>query len=173
MKIKKLKLKLKDKVLCSLYRPGHFEGVLAVINQFLKRINPAYIFLGEKDYQQLYLIKKLVNKKFKVKVFSCKTVRDLNNVALSSRNNLLQKCDLKKSSFIASQLLSLKIKIKKNFFFKNEIIDLKKKINKIKDIKVEYLEIRNKKNLSKRFNKNNFKIFISYYNKKVRLIDNY
>ena len=40
--------------------------------------------------------KKLVNKKFKVKVFSCKTVRDLNNVALSSRNNLLQKCDLKK-----------------------------------------------------------------------------
>jgi len=170
---KKIKIKIKDKVLCSLYRPGHFEGVLAVINQFLIRINPAYIFLGEKDYQQLYLIKKLVNKKFKVKVFSCKTVRDLNNVALSSRNNLLQKCDLKKSSFIASQLLSLRNKIKKNFFFKNEIIDLKKKINKIKNIKVEYLEIRNKKNLSNHFNKNNFKIFIAYYNKKIRLIDNY
>ena len=74
---------------------------------------------------------------------------------------------------VATKIPENQKQILKNFFFKNEIMDLKKKINKIKDIKVEYLEIRNKKNLSKRFNKNNFKIFISYYNKKVRLIDNY
>ena len=47
------------------------------------------------------------------------------------------------------------------------------KINKIKNIKIEYLEIRNKINLSTNFNRNNFKIFLAYYNKKVRLIDNY
>ena len=46
-------------------------------------------------------------------------------------------------------------------------------INNLENVKIEYLEIRNKNNLSKIFNKNNFKIFIAYYNNKIRLIDNY
>ena len=172
-KEKKIKLNKNDKIMCSLYRPGHFEGVLAVINQFLKKFKPTYIFLGEKDYQQLFLIKKFIKKKFKVKVFSCKTIRDKNKVALSSRNNLLKKNDLKKSSYIANKLINLRNKLKRNIYFKNEIKNLRNKINNMKNIKVEYLEIRNKKNLSKNFNKNNFKLFLAYYNQNVRLIDNY
>ena len=43
----KLKLNKKDKILCAKYRKGHFEGVLAVINQFLNIIKPKYLFLGE------------------------------------------------------------------------------------------------------------------------------
>ncbi len=170
---KKIKLNKKEKILCSLSRPGHFEGVLAVINQFLLRIKPNYIFLGEKDYQQLYLVKKFIKKKFNVKVISCKTVRDVNKVALSSRNILLNKNDLKKSSFIAKELIKFRNKLKVNFFYKYQISDLMKKINNIKNIKIDYLEIRNKKNLSKKFNKNNFKIFVAYYNNNIRLIDNY
>ena len=57
-KDKKIKLNYKDKILCAKHRPGHFEGVLAVINQFLSKFKPKYIFFGEKDYQQLFLIKK-------------------------------------------------------------------------------------------------------------------
>tara|TARA_Y100000590_G_scaffold364035_1_gene422060 strand:+ start:6 stop:818 length:813 start_codon:yes stop_codon:yes gene_type:complete len=170
---KKIKLNKKDKIMCSLYRPGHFEGVLAVINQFLKKIKPTFIFLGEKDYQQLFLIKKFINKNFKVNVFACKTIRDKNKVALSSRNNLLNKYDLKKSSYIAALLLNLRNKLKNNISNKYKIKYISKKINNIKNIKVEYLEIRNKKNLSKNYNKNNFKIFLAYYNKNIRLIDNY
>ena len=170
---KKLKLSKIDKIMCASYRPGHFEGVLAVINQFLKKIKPKYIFLGEKDYQQLFLIKRLIKRKFKVKVIPCKTIRDKNNVALSSRNILLTKKDLKKSSYIASILISLRNKIKKNISFKNKLKSTKKKINNLKNIKIEYLEIRNKFNLSNKYNKNNFKIFLAYYNKKIRLIDNF
>ena len=170
---KKIKLSKKDKIMCGLYRPGHFEGVLAVINQFLKQIKPKYIFLGEKDYQQLFLIKKFINKKFKVIVIPCKTIRDQNKVALSSRNSLLNKNDLKKSSYIASLLLNLKNKLKKNIYFEYKVKNIFKKINNLNNIKVEYLEIRNKKNLSKNYNKNNFKIFLAYYNKKIRLIDNF
>ena len=48
-KDKKIKLNKNDKLMCAFYRPGHFEGVLAVIKQFLKKIKPRYIFLGEKD----------------------------------------------------------------------------------------------------------------------------
>ena len=75
--------------MCALYRPGHFEGVLAVINQFLQRFKPKCIFFGEKDYQQLFLIKKFIKNKFKTKIFSCSTIRDKNKLALSSRNILL------------------------------------------------------------------------------------
>ncbi len=170
---KKIKLNQQDKILCAKYRPGHFEGVLAVINQFLHNFKPKYIFLGEKDYQQLFLIRNFIRKKFKTKIFSCSTVRNKNKVALSSRNILLSKYDIKKSSFIAKLLLNHKKELKKNIFLKKKLKNIIFKLNNIKNIKIEYLEIRNKNNLSKNYNKNNFKIFLAYYNKKIRLIDNY
>ena len=172
-KSKKIHLKKKDKIMCAFYRPGHFEGVLAVINQFLQKLKPKHVFFGEKDYQQLYLIRKFIKHKFKIKVHGCPTIRHKNKVALSSRNSLLNTQDIKKSSHIANLLLKFRNKIKKNFLIKKEINDIIFKINNINRVKIEYLEIRNKKNLSKNCNKNNFKIFIAYYNNKIRLIDNY
>jgi len=169
----KIKLNKKDKIMCALYRPGHFEGVLAVINQFLQRFKPKCIFFGEKDYQQLFLIKKFIKNKFKTKIFSCPTIRNKNKLALSSRNILLNDQDIKKSSFFANLLLKFKKKIKKNISLKKNIKNIIYEINSIKNIKIEYLEIRNKNNLSKNYNKNNFRIFLAYYNKKIRLIDNY
>ena len=169
----KLKLNKKDKILCAKYRKGHFEGVLAVINQFLKTIKPKYMFLGKKDFQQLYLIKKFIKKKFKTKIVSCKTIRDKKMVALSSRNNLLNNKDLILSSQIAKLLFKFKQKLSKNFNKINQIKKIKDEINKIENIDLEYLEIRNKFDLSKKINKYNFKIFVAYYNRNVRLIDNY
>tara|TARA_X000001036_G_scaffold152844_1_gene145104 strand:- start:829 stop:1641 length:813 start_codon:yes stop_codon:yes gene_type:complete len=172
-KDRKIKLNKMDIIMCSLKRPGHFEGVLAVINQFLRNIKPTHIFLGEKDYQQLFLIKKFIKNKFNIKIKHCKTVRDRNMIALSSRNVLLSNTDLMKSSMIAKLLFKYKINLKKNIVLKKNLKSIYSKINSIKNIKIDYLEIRNMINLSKNFNKNNFKIFIAYYNKKIRLIDNF
>ena len=86
---------------------------------------------------------------------------------------MLSNQEIKKSSFIANLLFKFKNKIKNNFSLKDKINDVVFKINNIKKIKIEYLEIRNKNNLSNNYNKNNFKIFIAYYNNKIRLIDNY
>ena len=169
----KLKLNIKDKILCAKYRKGHFEGVLGVINKFLNIIKAKYIFLGKKDFQQLYLINKLIKKKFNTNIISCKTVRNKKMVALSSRNHLLNDNDLNISSKIAKLLIKFKKKLNKNFNNKNKIKKIKIEINKFNNIKLEYLEIRNKFNLSKKINKHNFKIFIAYYNRNVRLIDNY
>ena len=58
----KIAISSKLKILCAKFRPGHFEGVLAVINELLKKIKSKYIFLGEKDYQQAFLINKFVKK---------------------------------------------------------------------------------------------------------------
>ena len=56
----KIKLKKKDKILCAKFRKGHFEGVLDVMNKLTKIINPQKIFMGEKDFQQLYLVKNYI-----------------------------------------------------------------------------------------------------------------
>ena len=112
----KIKLKKKDKIMCAIYRPGHFEGVLAVINQFLIKIKPKHIFFGEKDYQQLLLIKKFVKNKFKIKIHNCPTIRSKDNIALSSRNVLLSSTDIKKSSYIANLILNFKKKYEKKCF---------------------------------------------------------
>ena len=63
------------------------------------------MFLGKKDFQQLFLIKKFIKNKFKTKIVSCKTIRDKKMIALSSRNNLLNNKDLILSSKIAKLLI--------------------------------------------------------------------
>ena len=113
----KIKLRKRDKILCGKYRPGHFEGVLGVINQFLMNININlnYMFLGEKDYQQIILIKKFIKKKFKTKIIKCKTVRLKNLVPYSSRNFYLTRNTINNASFVSKSIHKLYLSIKKKF----------------------------------------------------------
>ena len=171
-KLMKIKINNKDKILCGKFRYGHFEGVLGVINELLKIVKAKYIFLGEKDYQQVYLIKKFIKKKFKTKVVMCKTIRDKNLLPYSSRNFLLKKNDLLKASNVSKKIKKFMYQVKKNFINKNKLNSIKNELFKI-GVNVEYLEIRNKNNLTKNINRKNFKIFIAYYIKKIRLIDNF
>ena len=136
---KNIKIHRKNNVLCGKFRKGHFEGVIDVIDRFLSLINPKYIFLGEKDFQQLFLIKNYVKNRFKVKVISCKTVRDKNYVALSSRNFLLSKKNLTTAGKNAKKLKSFKNRLKYNQNFKKNINDIKNKLIEKYNIKLEYL----------------------------------
>ena len=105
-----------SKKLCGRFRRGHFEGVLNVVNRFLEIIKPRYIYLGKKDYQQLYLIKKHIEKrKIKSKIIECKTIRENNGVALSTRNSNLNDNQMKIASKIYYYLYNLKKRIKKNY----------------------------------------------------------
>tara|TARA_Y100000591_G_scaffold97472_1_gene82661 strand:- start:277 stop:1086 length:810 start_codon:yes stop_codon:yes gene_type:complete len=171
-KTSRIKFFEKDKILCAKYRKGHFEGVLDVMKRLTKIIKPNKIFMGEKDYQQLYLIKKYLSKG-KAKIIPCKTIRDKNKLAISSRNKLLDKKNLSKAGKIAHNLFLFKKKLllKKN---NKDLINNKiKELKKLFKIKVEYLELRNKSNLKLSINTKNSKLFIAYYLKKVRLIDNF
>ena len=78
------------KILCGKYRKFHFHGVLEVVNRFLEIIKPKYLFLGKKDFQQLFLINQHIKKRsISTKVISCETVREYSGLAFSSRNFLL------------------------------------------------------------------------------------
>ena len=136
------------------------------------KINAKFLYLGEKDFQQVYLIKNFIKEKFKTKIINCKTVRINNSLPFSSRNALLEGKNFKKAVSISLLIKKFYFSIKKNF---KNIKNLQKVKNSIKEknVKIEYFEIRNKKNLSKNINKSNFKIFIAYTIGKVRLIDNF
>ena len=162
-----------SKKLCGKFRKGHFEGVLNVVNRFLEIIKPKYIYLGKKDYQQLYLIKKHIEKKrINSKIIECKTIRENNGIACSSRNSNLNKNQMKIASDIFNYLNILKREIKKNYSLF--------KINKIKNDlinlganKIDYIENYNLRSFKKIKKPNKkFNLFFAYYIKKIRLIDN-
>ena len=162
-----------SKKLCGKFRKGHFEGVLNVVNRFIEIIKPRYIFLGKKDYQQLYLIKKHIEKrKIKSKIIECKTVRENNGIACSSRNLNLSKSQIIIASNVFHYLRSLKKKIKKNCSLFN-INKIKKDLIKLGVNKIDYLENYNTKSFKKIKKPNKkYNLFFAYYIKKVRLIDN-
>ena len=168
----KIKIPKKDRILCAKFRKGHFEGVLDVMDRLTKIVNPKKIFMGEKDFQQLYLVKKLLVSKYKIKIIPCKTIRDNSNVALSSRNYLLNKLNLKVASNIYKNLLNIKKNIKNNENISTFLNVKKKELKNIFKIEIDYLELRNTKNLKLSNTKKNSRLFIAYYLNNVRLIDN-
>jgi len=172
-RIKKIVLPNTDKILCAKFRKGHFEGVLDIMDRFIKLINPKYTFMGEKDFQQFFLVKKFINKKYKNKILSCKTVRDKYFLAFSSRNSLLSKNEITKARQISKYLIKLKSSLKKNNQTHNDILIKKKELKKKFNIKIDYLEIRNEKNLTTFIKNKKIRLFVAYYVNKVRLIDNF
>ena len=169
-----IKLNKSDNILCAKFRKGHFEGVLDVLERFIELISPQKMFMGEKDFQQFFLVKNYIENKYDTKVCLCKTVRDKNKLALSSRNSLLDKTSFFKAGIITKKLLKLKYNINRNRKnYKKLIFDLKKELSKNFDIKIEYLECRNTQNLSVNVLKKNYKLFVAYHINNVRLIDNF
>lgn len=81
-------------LLCGAHRPGHFQGMLTVVLKLLNIVQPTRAYFGEKDYQQLLLVKKMVNHLFlPTEILAVPTVRDEQGVALSSRNQRLNETD--------------------------------------------------------------------------------
>ena len=169
----KIKINKNDKILCAKYRKGHFEGVLDVMDKLTNLIKPKKIFMGKKDYQQLYLVKNFIENKYKSNVIGCKTIRNKNKLALSSRNFLFNKNELIEVQEISKKFLNLKKEVKKHKNINKFLTQSKKKYEKKFKIKIEYLENRCVKNLkiSNKYLGSN--IFLSYYFKGVRLIDNF
>ena len=167
----KIKIDPFGKKLCGKHRKGHFEAIVDVVERFINIIRPKKVYFGKKDMQQLIIIKDFVNKNYpSVKIIGCKTVRERNGVACSSRNLLLSKNEFQAASKIY------------NFFIKNKKKIIKKKINInfLKNIilakgatRIDYIKVLDINKIIRPFvKKEKKKIFISYYLSKTRLIDN-
>jgi len=169
----KIVIKKKDKILCAKFRRGHFEGVLDVMDRMTNLIKPKKIFMGKKDFQQLFLVKNFIKKIYGTKIIACETIRNKKKLALSTRNNLLTKKQQNKASNIISKLFIIKKNLKNKKNINKILLEEKILIEKNYNVSIEYLEFRNIKNLfiSNKFSQS--KIFIAYYIGGVRLIDNF
>lgn len=175
-KIKKIKTSNKAKKLCGKFRKGHFEGVITALKSLFDQVSPNFAFFGQKDFQQILIIKDLIVKyKLKIRIITMPTVRDSSGLAYSSRNNLLNSKEKKIASFLFKTIKEIFFKAKKNL---NKLNNLKligkKKLTNYGFSKIDYLEIYNENNLStKNINKNNLRVFVAACIGRTRLIDNY
>ena len=158
-------------------RPGHFEGMATVVTRFFEIIRPHCAFFGEKDYQQLAIIKQVVaDENWPVKIIACATLREDDGLAMSSRNLRLsaeQRSAAKEIHRIISQWIS---STDFNAAMPHAArITLIENINSIDHLEVEYLEFSASNTLIpvERFDLNvPTRVFAAVMCGKVRLIDN-
>ena len=144
------------------------------MDRLLSLIKSKYVFMGEKDFQQYTLVKRILGKKYKINIVGCPIIRDKNKIALSTRNKLLNKTSIKKASDIAKNLISLKRTINSKKLKKPvNLLKVKSDLEKYYGIKVDYLDLRNEVDLKLNSSKSKKRLFIAYYIKNVRLIDNF
>ncbi len=157
------------------FRPGHFQGVATVVERLLRIAKPDRAYFGEKDYQQLLIIRRLAQiKGLDVEIIGCPIVREANGLAMSSRNERLSKRLREKSGLIYRSLRSAK-----ELFGTKSALEVKEwvreKYEVVPELDLEYFEIADATTLEPVV-KNNYsdkcRAFIAVYANGIRLIDN-
>ena len=155
------------------HRPGHFDGVLTVVNRLFELVNPTSAVFGKKDAQQLYLIKEFfANKKNNLKIIEAEIIRDQHGLAISSRNRLLSTSGIN----IARNIFQI-LENTKEHLIQNQNIqqseDFGKNLFNKNDIEYDYLNFVNPKYFEAP-DKNQKKLLLitAAYVEGIRLIDN-
>ncbi len=156
------------------YRPGHFDGVGTIVEELFRQVQPHNAYFGEKDYQQLAIIKKMVEKtKLPVKIHGVPTLREEDGLAMSSRNVRLTETQRKEATIIYETLTKVK-----EWFKVLSVEEIKLRVLEIfrnSNFELEYFVIADEKTLKETdffYKDKNYRAFIVAYADDVRLIDN-
>ena len=157
------------------FRTGHFDGVGTIVKRLFEIVKPDNAYFGEKDFQQLVIIKKLVEKyNIPVKIWGCKIHRESNGMAMSSRNTRLKPEYKKATPFIYKTLKTAKEKFKTKSA--NKVTEwVTKEFLKHDLLALEYFIIADEKTLKiakRKFKQKSYRAFIAVYADDIRLIDN-
>ncbi len=157
------------------FRPGHFDGVGTVVERLFQQVKPDNAYFGEKDFQQLAIIKKMVEKKkIPLKIHGVPIYREESGLALSSRNERLTKAQRDASKIIYETLVKVN-----DWFRVLTVEEIKKRVQHIfqkqRGMELEYFIIANEEDLKETdffYKDKSFRAFIVVYVGDVRLIDN-
>jgi len=160
-------------ILCDKYRKGHFDGVITVLNKLFTIIKSNKVYFGEKDFQQLKIIEKFIEEKYKfLNLVSVPTKRNEEGIAYSSRNEKLSKKQIQDFISFHQQTENFLNSLEKS-------LDIETANQKAKDFivkqdieKLDYFEFRNNYDLSFNGTLSDSRLFYAIYKGKVRLIDN-
>ena len=156
------------------YRPGHFDGVGTVVEILFRQVQPHNAYFGEKDFQQLAIIKKLVHKlKLPIKIHAVATLREKDGLAMSSRNLRLSETQRKEATLIYKTLTEVK-----EWFKTLSPDEINKKVSEIfnqSNLKLEYFTIADENTLKEAHTiekGKKYRAFLVAYAGEIRLIDN-
>ena len=165
---------LLSKILCGRKRKNHFTGVLTVVLKLFMLIKPEAAFFGEKDYQQLVVIKKLRDElNFGTKIIPIKTVRNKNGLPLSSRNKYLEINEIEIANKINKICKYLIPKVKNKLNTTKILAHAKRELRMNGIDKIDYLTILTDTLEKRRSLKSKSRIFIAANVGSTRLIDNF
>ena len=156
------------------FRPGHFDGVGTIVKRLFEIVKPTKAYFGEKDFQQVQIVKKMVEKNhLQVVIVVCPIYREINNLAMSSRNERLTLHEREEAGIIYKILNEAKAKFSNNSAEKTTLW-VKNEFEKNKTFTLEYFEIADETTLTtcKRKSKNKkYRAFIAVFVNNIRLID--
>lgn len=156
------------------FRPGHFDGVGTIVRRLFEIVKPTRAYFGEKDFQQLQIVRKLVSKyKIPVQIVGCPILREPSGLAMSSRNERLSESDRKEASLIFKTLKTAKAHFGTESA-KRVADRVKKMFEGHPRLKLEYFEIADVetlKTLTRKNRKKKYRAFIAVFAGNVRLID--
>lgn len=157
------------------HRPGHFDGVGTIVKKLFEIVKPTNAYFGEKDFQQLQIVRKLVAKhKIPVNIIPCEIYREPSGLAMSSRNERLSEKARNESKLIHKILLEAKEK----FMLKSALEVSQfvvREFKKHKNFTLEYFEIAEEETLltcKRKIKNKNYRGFIAVFIENIRLIDN-
>ena len=156
------------------FRPGHFDGVGTIVKRLFEIVKPTNAYFGEKDFQQLQIVKKMVEKtKMPVKVVGCPIYREANGLAMSSRNERLTAAERKDAAIIYKTISQAKNLFKtKSAAAVTEFVT--KSIAKQSNFELEYFQIADEATLlpcTRKSSTKKYRAFIAVFVNKIRLID--
>ncbi len=164
-----------DEVMEGIFRPGHFNGVVQVVSKLFSLVTPNRAYFGEKDFQQLAIIRRMVQvMNFPIEIVGCPIVREKSGLALSSRNALLSEQERTTAAVIYRTLSESKQLMHEKTVAETKawVID---RLNAVDGLKVEYYEIVNGNSLQSIIDWSDADYVvgcITVYCGKIRLIDN-
>lgn len=156
------------------FRPGHFDGVGTIVKRLFEIVNPNRAYFGEKDFQQLQIVKKLVSKnKIPVEIIGCPIYRENNQLAMSSRNERLSADERSQASLIYQCLIQAKEKFQTEKM--DAIIQFVETVFSSQSLfKLEYFVIADEETLipsTEKENQKKYRAFIAVFVNNIRLID--
>ncbi|NMA75267.1 MAG: pantoate--beta-alanine ligase [Bacteroidales bacterium] len=130
-----------DEVMEGKYRPGHFNGMCQIVSKLFAIVNPTRAYFGEKDYQQLIIVKRMVKELgFDIEIVGCPILREKDGLALSSRNSLLSAEERKNALDISGTLFD-SVEYAKEHSLKETLGYVVNRINANTNLELQYFEI--------------------------------
>ena len=163
-----------SEILCGKNRPGHFDGVMTVVAKLLNLISPTYAYFGQKDWQQLALVKTMVEQlDMQTKIVGIKTTREKDGLAISSRNQYLTKEERSIAPLLKAELDNISIRLR-NGETDYGVVETESKSNLSRvGFDVDYIAIRDSLRLCTPDEETkSLRILAAAYLGRTRLIDN-